>query len=498
VSVMGTYSDGSTKPLAASGEVFSSSNMAVATVSASGVVAAQCGAPTGATATITATDSASGLSTAAASGTQVSLGTTLALCSIALRPPTLSLAPQGTAQLTVVGTYSDGSVQALAAANERFATSNTAVATVSAAGLLTVAASAPAGATATISATDQTTNLSTAAANSAQVTVSGVSSGGPPTATSVSAATTTAQNNAQCTVIQPFYWEIGDAGAALASGSPTPSGGSTVTASSRFSIASASKWIYGMYVVQKRGAAANLTASDVQFLTFQSGYTYMGSDTSSATCTAPSSGADSINFCLTLPSTTTPGKFMDDQDPATVGVFDYDSGHEENHAGQFQPEINALDTAQLGSTIAAGLGISGITLRYNQPLLAGGIYASAADYTPLLRAVLSGQLAMLEALGTNAVCAWSTGTGCNAAFSPINTQHWHYSIAHWVEDDPTNGDGAFSSPGAFGFYPWIEANKRYYGVISRSVPANGVIQNGLQSALCGHEIRAAWESGQPQ
>jgi hypothetical protein len=253
-----------------------------------------------------------------------------------------------------------------------------------------------------------------------------------------------------------------------------------------------------MYVVQKRGAAANLTASDVQFLTFQSGYTYMGSDTSSATCTAPSSGADSINFCLTLPSTTTPGKFMDDQDPATVGVFDYDSGHEENHAGQFQPEINALDTAQLGSTIAAGLGISGITLRYNQPLLAGGIYASAADYTPLLRAVLSGQLAMLEALGTNAVCAWSTGTGCNAAFSPINTQHWHYSIAHWVEDDPTNGDGAFSSPGAFGFYPWIEANKRYYGVISRSVPANGVIQNGLQSALCGHEIRAAWESGQPQ
>jgi hypothetical protein len=271
-----------------------------------------------------------------------------------------------------------------------------------------------------------------------------------------------------------------------------------VTASSRFSIASASKWVYGMYVVQKRGAASNLTASDIQFLTFQSGFTYMGSDTSGATCTAPGSGADSINYCLTLPSTISPGKFMDSRNPATVGVFDYDSGHEENHAGQFQPEINALDTTQLGSTIAAGLGISGITLRYDQPLLAGGIYASAADYAPLLRAVLSGQLTMLEALGTNAVCAWSTGAGCNAAFSPIDSQHWHYSIAHWVEDDPTNGDGAFSSPGAFGFYPWIEANKRYYGIISRYVPATGVIQNGLQSALCGHEIRAAWESGQPQ
>jgi len=334
--------------------------------------------------------------------------------------------------------------------------------------------------------------------NSTQITVTGGSPVGPPTATSASAAATTAQSNAQCTVIQPFYWEIGDANTALASGSPTPSGGTAVTASTRFSIASASKWIYGMYVVQKRGAAASLTANDIQFLTFQSGYTYLGSDTSGATCTAPGSGADSINYCLTLPSPTTPGKFMNSQNSATVGIFDYDGGHEENHAGQFQPEINALDTTQLGSAIVAGLGVSNVTLRYTQPLLAGGIYASAADYTPLLRGVLGGQLAMLGALGTNAVCAWSTGTGCNAAFSPINSQHWHYSIAHWVEDDPTHGDGAFSSPGAFGFYPWIESNKRYYGVISRYTPANGVIQNGLQSALCGHEIRAAWESGMAQ
>ena len=73
------------------------------------------------------------------------------------------------------------------------------------------------------------------------------------------------------------------------------------------SIASASKWIYGMYVVQQRGGAANLTANDVRFLTFESGYTYMGSNTSSATCTAPSSGADSINYCLTLPSATSAG-----------------------------------------------------------------------------------------------------------------------------------------------------------------------------------------------
>jgi hypothetical protein len=211
---------------------------------------------------------------------------------------------------------------------------------------------------------------------------------GAPTATSAAAATATALNNAQCTVIQPFYWEIGNATAAIVTGSATPDGGTAVLSSTRMSIASASKWIYGTYVVQKRGGAANLTAADIPFLTFTSGYTYMGSDTQGATCTAPTAGADSINYCLTLPSTTSPGHSFNQVNPATAGVFDYDSGHEENHAGQFQPEINALDTAALGGAIASGLEISGITLRYNQPLLAGGIYASADDYSPILRAIL--------------------------------------------------------------------------------------------------------------
>jgi hypothetical protein len=218
--------------------------------------------------------------------------------------------------------------------------------------------------------------------------------------------------------------------------------------------------------------------------------------TQSATCSAPATGADSINYCLTLPSST-PGKTYGSFNPATDGVFDYDGGHEENHAGQLQPEINSLDTSQLGAAIIAGLNVSGVTLRYNQPLLAGGIFASANDYSALLRAVLGGRLGMLDALGTNAVCAW-VGPGCNAASSPAVTVKWHYSIAHWVEDDPVTGDGAFSSPGAFGFYPWIESNKKFYGVISRYATANGEIQNGLASSQCGHALRAAWETGLPQ
>jgi hypothetical protein len=417
------------------------------------------------------------------------------LTTIALSPLAVSINPGAASQLTVTGTYSDGATKALPASGETFTSSNTGVAIVSATGVVTAAANAISGATATIIVSDTASGLATSTNNSTIVTITPGASG-PPTANSAPAAAQTAQNNAMCTAIQPFYWEIGDGDGALASGSSTQSGGAAVTAATKWVIASASKWIYGMYVVQNRGGAANLSAADIRFLNFTSGYTYMDTLTQTATCSAPASGADSINYCLTLPSSTA-GKTYSSHDPGTDGVFDYNSGHEENHAGQFQPEINNLDTSQLGAAIVAGLNVSGITLRYTQPLLAGGIYASANDYSPILRAVLKGQLGMLDALGTNAVCAW-VGTGCDATDSPAVTVQWHYSIAHWVEDDPATGDGAFSSPGAFGFYPWIESNKRYYGVISRYATANGGTQNGLASSQCGHALRAAWETGVQQ
>ena len=69
---------------------------------------------------------------------------------------------------------------------------------------------------------------------------------------------------------------------------------------------------------------------------------------------------------------------------------------------------------------------------------------------------------------------------------------WHYSLGHWIEDDPA-GDGAYSSPGAFGFYPWIDTSKTLYGVVARIVLAGA-----YDSALCGAQIRKAWVTGVAQ
>ena len=97
----------------------------------------------------------------------------------------------------------------------------------------------------------------------------------PSTATRSAAATSTAQNNAACTAIRPFYWEIGDRTQRLASASVNQAGNATTyTADTVMAIASASKWLYGAYVAERRSGM--LTAQDIQFLTFTSGYTSLG------------------------------------------------------------------------------------------------------------------------------------------------------------------------------------------------------------------------------
>jgi len=442
--------------------------------------------PTTTTSYILTATSASGTATATTTVTVTTAAPTLV--SIALSPLAITLTPNSTQQLTVTGTYSDGTTQPLSS-GEIFQSSDTSIATVSAAGLVMASPGATVGDFATISATDTASGDTTSSANSTVVTVSN-----GPTANSVSAATDTAEDNSLCTAITPFYWEIGDQNSVLASGSlGTDSSGNPVLATTLFSIASASKWIYGTYVVQLRGSAAALTSQDISFLNFTSGYTNMGSATSGTEC--PSSDSpDTVNSCLALlnPANGLPYSY---QRPLTVGRFDYDSGHMENHASLYGGLGDVRDT-MLGSTVANLLG-SNITFVYTQPLLAGGIYTSADQYGKVLRNILNGSLFMHDALGIDPVCTLPTAPGCNAVSSPM-PEAWHYSIGHWVEDDPaTHGDGAFSSAGAFGFYPWIEASKKYYGILSREDKQNAA-GYGYDSAQCGRLIRRAWDTGVEQ
>lgn len=322
------------------------------------------------------------------------------------------------------------------------------------------------------------------------MTVASVAS---PNAANIAAATATANHNGLCGApVAPYYWEIGDQNGTVVSGSVgSDSSGKAVTADTMLSIASASKWVYATYVTQVRGAADRLTAQDVNFLHFTSGYTNIDSP---GTACPRTSAPNTVNECLT--QSNAQGEAFSARDPATTGTFYYNGGHMENHASQMT-KLGNVTVNSLGKSMQTVLG-SDINITYTQPLMSGGIRTSAGDYALLLRNILSGALAMRDALGTNAVCTRASST-CNAAFSPIK-ENWHYSIGHWVEDDAkTHGDGAFSSPGAFGFYPWIDQSKKYYGIISRSGSASqSGQQEGYASVQCGRLIRHAFVTATEQ
>ena len=289
----------------------------------------------------------------------------------------------------------------------------------------------------------------------------------PDAARRGAAARATADGNDKCRAVQPFYWSIGDARGVLADGRV---GARAPTATTPMPIASASKLVYAAFVAQQR--QGRLTDDDVRFLTFTSGYTHFrGCHRGQTIAECDAMGRNG------------------EHDAATDGRFAYNGGHMERHA--VLDGLGSLDDAGLARTVNDTLGTS---FRYLQPQLAGGIATSAADYGEFLRRIVDGRLQMKSVLGTHAVCT-NPRTCATAAASPFTQADVHYSIGHWVEDDP-QGDGAFSSAGAFGFYPWISRDETTWGVLARFAPGFDGAKAGAASLMCGRQIRAAWASGE--
>ncbi|MBI5255085.1 MAG: hypothetical protein HY855_01190 [Burkholderiales bacterium] len=315
-----------------------------------------------------------------------------------------------------------------------------------------------------------------------RLTVLALTPPAPDLAARTAAATATAQSAANaCAAIRPFYWEIGDAVQRLAGGSVNAANGAnSVDATTVMNIASASKWLYGAYVAQRRGGA--LTAEDIQFLNFRSGYTSFGF--------SGCEPADTVASCVARADNGV-------QTPAHIDRFFYNGGHMQKHASLPAPgmALGALNNTTLAAEMRRVLGAD-IELSFTQPQLAGGVRMNARSYALFLRKLLGGQLQLGALLGSHPVCTNPlTCPGAVYSPAPANSSE-HYSIGHWVEDDPAVGDGAFSSPGAFGFYPWVDASRTLYGVVARfDLLGQGI---GFASQQCGALVRKAWVTGSAQ
>lgn len=298
----------------------------------------------------------------------------------------------------------------------------------------------------------------------------------------VAAATATAKANPACSagLLGPFYWEIGNKSGRLASGSlGHRSASEKVTAATEINIASASKWLYAAYVVEKHGDAESNRPS----LTLTSGYSNFRSTLCPAEGTVSDCHAGAVNIA-----------------EARDRIFHYDGGHLQKNAQALG--LGSLVNATLPAEIESGIG-SDIALSYVQPVLAGGAAVSASQYAIFLRKLLKDSaqpLRLGSLLGSHAVCTYPSAS-CVASELTAVPEAWHYSLGHWVEDDPNTTPSlnfAYSSPGSFGFYPWIGMTRALYGIVARENQAYTAGDQAYLSIQCGRMIRLAWVTGVAQ
>jgi hypothetical protein len=277
-----------------------------------------------------------------------------------------------------------------------------------------------------------------------------------------------------------FYWEIGGA----ATRTPLVShaeGGATVTADTRFNIASASKFVFGAYVLQKKGIdAVRADSSLMAGLRFLSGYTGLNETACAGTTT--------IGACFGAGM----GGRTQAPDPDTVGKFDYDGGHDQKLAA-VDLGLASATAAQLDAEYRTELGLDpDFNMAPLDPLLAGGMMASASSYARFLQRIMTGQLVLGAHLGEDAVCTLPSACPGQVAYSPIVAlgEPWTYSYNHWVESEHGKGTvDAYSSPGKWGFYPWITPDRKYYGIVARHDLHPDAY---AASVKCGRQIRKAF------
>jgi hypothetical protein len=292
----------------------------------------------------------------------------------------------------------------------------------------------------------------------------------PDDTTRAKAVQATAEHSAACTGIGDFYWEIGDAHGVRGSGSI----GHRYDAHKSLHIASASKWMFGSYVAQRVPEHIEPGSDILRALEMQSGYVSL----KFASCIF----AATVGDCQTKRENSM-------KTDSAIGKFWYNGGHDQKLAVDLG--LGNLNRKQFAEELKKELG-SDLELEAGSPQPAGGLMTTPDSYARFLRKIMSGDLRMHDFLGRYPVCTLP-GTCAQAIESPVPLA-WHYSLNHWIEDDP-QGDGAYSSPGAFGFYPWISGDRQWYGILARQSAQQKAYQS---SVLCGQKLRKAWITGASQ
>lgn len=283
-----------------------------------------------------------------------------------------------------------------------------------------------------------------------------------------------------CKDIQPFYWEVGNADGVLAQGQ---AGRHAPDRNEEMEIASATKWLFGAYVAQVRQGKFN--QADIEALTMRTGYVSY-QHRLCIKLNEKRQARMTVAECFTE-SAPLAGR-NDALSPEEMGKFHYGGGHFQFWA--VQNGLGNFTRDDLAQEMNKVLGYD-LRIQFKSPQLAGGARMSGANYGLFLRKLLKKELELGKHLGEEAVCTVHADCPDKAQYAPLPKDlHWQYSLGHWLEVGSENSDGAFSSAGAFGFYPWITADKQTYGVIARKKKSL-FDRPAPHSVQCGEALRKA-------
>lgn len=286
--------------------------------------------------------------------------------------------------------------------------------------------------------------------------------------------------NHDCKKLGDFYWEVGNSEGKVVSGSQ----GESYDADTAMKIASASKWLFGAYVFET--LKGHVTDEHKEFLQMRSGYTNM----SNVSCLRDK--VKTVKDCFLAESKIR--KLFGRGSNATIGSenkgkFFYNGSHAQALA--VKQEIGLADKNNEMLALAMKNSLSLENLSYFFPQLAGGAKTNPRTYAVFLRNLMNEKYFLGKTLlAEKGVCANSSCGFKDVAESPV-ADHllWWYGNHYWIEKNQKGVVEAYSSPGLFGFYPWISADKKYYGIIAREGSAR---ERGMKSISCGQAIRAAF------
>jgi CubicO group peptidase (beta-lactamase class C family) len=156
-------------------------------------------------------------------------------------------------------------------------------------------------------------------------------------------------------------------------------------------------------------------------------------------------------------------------------AFNYNSSHMQV-AGLMAQEASGKTIVDLFRTyIGRPLGMQETTNFWRaseqNSWMAGGGNASPRDYARFLQAIMAGEL-VADSLPTMREDRTSDPVRITA--SPIAALfEWHYGLGMWKEclqrtwTASCDSSQVYSSPGGLGWYPWIDFEHGYYGVLAR-------------------------------